>query len=108
MSRKNHISEFVMASENCHQHTCFQRKRPILYLPAASRRRRDKPRSMMISNATSVTSEPIIVGSELVKSRMTQAFFSGDHVERIYGLSGKASRSKAVKFKFNNSPVLYL
>jgi hypothetical protein len=98
-----------MASENYHQRTCFQRKRPKLYPPPASRRRRDKPRSMMISNATSVTSEPIIVGPEIETSRTAQAFFSGDHVERTYGLSGKASRSKAVKLKKKRkSPVLYL
>ena len=79
-----HISEYH-DSENCHHHTCFQRKRPKTKAPPVLRRRRSKPASMMRSNPMSETNETIIVDIVLSKLTRTQVFASGDHAERSYG-----------------------
>jgi hypothetical protein len=84
-------------ARNVHHRTCFQRTRVIPNAQPDSRRRRSKPKSMMRSNAMSVTSVPTTL--TLVRSNweIMHVFASGDHVERTYGLLGKASRTKSVK-----------
>jgi hypothetical protein len=63
--------------------TCFQSRSPIAHVPALRRRKRSKPRSMMITKTKCVISMEIKVGILLLRSGILQNSSTGSHTARI-------------------------
>jgi hypothetical protein len=87
------------SARTAHRRTCFQRTRAVPNAQPVSRRRRSKPKSMMRSNTRSVTSVLTMLGFVRLNCKIAHVFASGDHLERTYGVPGKANKTKAVKIE---------